>query len=179
MREVFTMENESKISSELLKNDITYHHIPPGGPHMGGLWEAGVKSVKLHLKKTMGETLLTFEEMYTLLTQIEACLNSRPITPITEDITDYDALTPGHFLIGEAPKHIDEPNLTNEKENRLIKWQQIQQKSHHFWNRWQQEYLHNLQQRSKWNTEQPILIWNKWLSSRRKTLHQLDGSWGE
>jgi len=64
-------------------------------PHFGGLWEAGVKSVH-HLKRCIDLTLI-FEEMSTLLCRIEACFNSRPIAPISDNLDDYYALTPDHF----------------------------------------------------------------------------------
>jgi len=67
-------------------------------PHFGGLWEAGVKSVH-HLKRCIDLTLI-FEEMSTLLCRIEACFNSRPIAPISDNLDDYYALTPDHFLVG-------------------------------------------------------------------------------
>ncbi|XP_041975756.1 uncharacterized protein LOC121730680 [Aricia agestis] len=58
--------------AQLLANDsTTWHFIPPGAPHFGGLWEAGVKSVKGHLKRVVGESCLTFEEFGTLITQVE------------------------------------------------------------------------------------------------------------
>ena len=58
------------------KTQFQWHFIPPNSPHFGGLWEAGVKSLKYHWKRTVGKELLTFEEFSTLLTQVEACLNS-------------------------------------------------------------------------------------------------------
>lgn len=62
-----------------LANDGTeWKFIPPAAPHFGGLWEAGVKSVKFHLRWVIGEQTLTYEEMATLLAQIEACLTSAP-----------------------------------------------------------------------------------------------------
>ncbi|GFS80518.1 integrase catalytic domain-containing protein [Trichonephila clavipes] len=72
--------------------------IIKGASHMGGLWEAG----KYHLKRVVGETKLTYarEEFETFLTQTEACLNSRPLMPISNDPNDLSALTPGHFIIG-------------------------------------------------------------------------------
>ncbi|XP_035918524.1 uncharacterized protein LOC118516686 [Anopheles stephensi] len=67
---------------------------------VGGLWEAAVKSAKHHLLRTIGTTSITYENMLTLLTQIESCLNSRPLVPMSEDPCDLEVLTPGHFLIG-------------------------------------------------------------------------------
>ncbi|XP_057318296.1 uncharacterized protein LOC130663197 [Microplitis mediator] len=75
---------------------------PPSAPHFGGKWEAAVKSIKFHLL-SIGESLFTYDQFATVLTQIEAVLNSRPIAPISKDSADLTALTPGHFLIGEPP----------------------------------------------------------------------------
>ena len=73
------------------------------GLHFGGLWEAvdNVKSAKTHLKRVIGDTKLTFEEMVTLLTQIEPCLNSRPLVAINTDDDGTEAFTSGHSLIGQ------------------------------------------------------------------------------
>ncbi|KAH8394377.1 hypothetical protein KR215_007024, partial [Drosophila sulfurigaster] len=76
---------------------------------MGGLWEAGVKSFKTHFYKTVSSVKHTFEELSTLLSKIEACLNSRPLTPMSEDVSDLEALTPGHFLIGGPLLSMAEP----------------------------------------------------------------------
>lgn len=78
---------------------------------MGGKREAGVKSVKYHLRRTIGELTLSFEEFTTLLIQIEAILNSRPMEPLSDDPEDLSVLTPGHFLIGESLTTIPEPSL--------------------------------------------------------------------
>ena len=89
----------SEIAKQLAEDGTEWRFNPPAAPRFGGIWEAAVKGVKFHLKRVIGETLLTFEEMSTLLVQIEACLNSRPLTPLTDDASDLTALTPGHFLI--------------------------------------------------------------------------------
>ncbi|XP_028044710.1 uncharacterized protein LOC105836178 [Monomorium pharaonis] len=73
---------------------VSWHFLPPSAPHFGGLWEAGVRSVKHHLRRVVGSHTLTFEEFSTLLCNIEACFNSRPLAPLTDD---YEPLTPSHF----------------------------------------------------------------------------------
>lgn len=94
-------EYHKVICNELIKNETRWHFSPPGAPHFNGLAEAAVKTVKLHLIKTIGDTKLTFEEMATLLAQIEACVNSRPLCPLSSSPDDIGVLTPGHFLVGE------------------------------------------------------------------------------
>jgi len=64
----------------LTSRGIKYHINPPLAPHHGGLWEAGVKSMKHHLKRVLDNHHLSIEEFTTLLCQVEACLNSRPLT---------------------------------------------------------------------------------------------------
>lgn len=82
--------------------------------------------MKFHLKRVIADTLLTYEEM-SLLTQIEAVLNSRSLYPLTDDLDDFTALTPGHFIMGCAPTVIPEPFLEYEKSSRLSQWQLLRQ----------------------------------------------------
>lgn len=116
---------------------------------------AGVKSMKFHLKRVIADTLLTFEEMTTLLTQIEAVLNSRPLCPLTDDPDDFTALTPGHFIMGCAPTVISEPSLEYEKLSRLSRWQLLRQLLDSLWTRWSSEYLQRYHAIYKWNKVTP------------------------
>ncbi|XP_025836570.1 uncharacterized protein LOC112906526 [Agrilus planipennis] len=150
--------NSAIINNIMNKSGITWHFIPPRSPHFGGLWEAGVKSVKNHLKRVVGNTKLTFEEFYTLLTQIEAVLNSRPLSPLSNDPTELEPLTPAHFLIGRKLTAMPEPSLLDIKESRLNKFQHIQKMQQDFWKRWSKEYVHQLQTRSKWKETQQCSI---------------------
>ncbi|XP_047996386.1 uncharacterized protein LOC125234220 [Leguminivora glycinivorella] len=128
--------------------------IPPGSPNHGGLWEAGVKSSKFHLKRTLGDTTPTFEELSTLLNQIEACLNSRPLSPLSDHPDDLEPLTPAHFLVGEPLVTIPERDLTQHKANSLSRWQNMQRMLQIFWRKWQTEFLTRLQERPKWKIRQ-------------------------
>ncbi|XP_011873951.1 PREDICTED: uncharacterized protein LOC105565402 [Vollenhovia emeryi] len=127
--------------------------IPPNAPHCGGLWEAAVKSVKYHLTRVVGRAHLTFEEMQTILCEIESILNSRPLTALSADPNDLAYLSPGHFLIGTTMNSLPSHDLTDIQENRLIRWQRIEQLKQHFWRRWSHKYLHSLQARPKWRMD--------------------------
>lgn len=148
------MSMTQEVRSLLAYEGLTWHFIPPAAPHFGGLWEANVKSMKGHLKRVVGNSTLTYEEMSTTLSQIEACLNSRPLCPITHDPNDFTALTPGHFLTGNAILTPPEPCLLDSNVHRLNRWQYIQYLQQQFWQRWSKEYLVRLQQRPKWMCRQ-------------------------
>jgi hypothetical protein len=148
MYNVFKNKDFHNKISCTLANNISWSFIPPRSPNFGGLLEAGIKSVKYHI----GETILTYEEMYTILTRIKAGLYSRPLFPISNDPNDLNALTPSHLLIEGVLTAPLEHDLTEIKVNRLSRWQLIQQLRQHFWKRWQREYVSQLQQRTKWKS---------------------------
>ncbi|XP_054259356.1 uncharacterized protein LOC128984099 [Macrosteles quadrilineatus] len=143
-------ESEEQLLHFTSSRKINFHFNPPASPHQGGLWEAAVKSVKYHLRRVMGEHILTLLEFMTLTTQIEAILNSRPLTPLSNDPNDCSALTPGHFLIGSPLASIPEEDHADIPLTRLKRWHLVQALHQRIWKRWQLEYLHTLQQRSKW-----------------------------
>ena len=127
------------ITHSLAKNSTQWHFIPAASPHHGGIWEAAVKPTKHHLRRVLGEVKLTFEEFTTLLSQVEACLNSRPLTVITDDPTDSQALTPAHFLIQSDSFILPEPDLRDDKIPIGQRWKLLQQMLHQFWARWSAE----------------------------------------
>ncbi|GFW59551.1 integrase catalytic domain-containing protein [Trichonephila clavipes] len=104
---------------------IEWNLIPPRAPHIGGLWEAGIKSVKYHLKQALGRSRLTYEEFETVIIQVEGILNSRPLTPISNDFDNFEI------------KPLAENNKGNSGE----------------WKKWSTDYLNTLQQRGKWMIE--------------------------
>ena len=108
--------------------------------------------MKIHLYRTVGLTKLSTSAFTNLLTQIEAIINSRPLTAPSTDINDRLSLTPGHFIIGRPLRAIPEPSLP--KNNPLLQhWRNIDKMIRQFWKKWSVKYLSSLQQRNQWKTE--------------------------
>lgn len=131
--------------------------ITPAAPHQGGMWESAVKSMKHHLKRVLGVQKYTFEGLQTILKGITACLNSRPLCALSDDINDLQALTPNHFLTGGSSKlpvlePMDEPPVSLTK-----LYQAYNYTIQRFWERWSAEYIPTLMQRPKWREERENL----------------------
>lgn len=110
------------------------------------LRENAVKSVKRYLLRTIGETRLTYEELCTVLVRVKACLNSQLFHPLSSDPKDLDPLTSGYFFTGSPTINLIYSDVTDVKINRLFRFQLLQAIQQHFWRRWQDEYLYQLQQ---------------------------------
>ncbi|CAI6358936.1 unnamed protein product [Macrosiphum euphorbiae] len=93
---------------------------------------------------------MTYDETTTLLCQIEAVLNSRPLTPLSSDPSDFNALTAGHFLIGGPLQLPPEPDCTGIPQNRLRRFKLMQAQAQIFWKRWSSKYLPQCQRSGKW-----------------------------
>lgn len=140
--------HKQRLLDHLATKGIEWKFIPPRSPHFGGLWEAAIKAAKHLLPQIIGTQPYTFEELNTVLIKIEGLLNSRPLCPLREDPQDWDTLTPGHLLIG-APLH-SLPKKEDEVLDPRSRWKGVQQRTRAMWERWRKEYLHHLQQRTRW-----------------------------
>ncbi|XP_062717177.1 uncharacterized protein LOC134292217 [Aedes albopictus] len=142
LTELHRLFHDQKFQDRLIKDTssdgIEFRFIPPRTPNFGGLWEAQV---------------LKADETLTALAQIEAVLNSRPLTPISSDPSDFEALTPGHFLVQRPLTAIPEPDLQDLPTNRLSKWETAQQVSQQVWSRWSTQYISDLHNRTKWTKQ--------------------------
>ncbi|XP_052567505.1 uncharacterized protein LOC128093784 [Culex pipiens pallens] len=159
LHELYVLFNErtfnDRIQTYCQPKEIAWSFIPPGAPNFGGLWEAAVKSTKYHLKRILKNAQLTFEQYATVLAEVEAVLNSRPLFATSTDPADPEVLTPGHFLIGRPLTAIPEPAYEGTPTNRLSKWQHLQLLREHFWRAWRRDYLTTLQPRGKNRKEMP------------------------
>lgn len=75
-------------------------------------------------------------------------------SPISDDPDDVNALTPGHFLIGESLITLPEPQKFDENATCLKRWEMVQQKTQNIWERWHKEYIYSLMVRNKWESKQ-------------------------
>ncbi|XP_061726342.1 uncharacterized protein LOC133531927 [Cydia pomonella] len=148
----FLKHNHDKLQSGMAENLINFKFSPAYSPHFGGLWEAAVKSTKYHLKRILSLTHLTYEELNCCLIQIEAILNSRPLTPLSSDPSDLTYLSPSHFLIGRSLLSVPQEPLTEENISRLERFQRVEKLKQHFWSRFSNEYVTLLQHKTKWHT---------------------------
>lgn len=147
--------HQIQVQTFAAEKGIKFHFIPSYSPIYGGLWERSVKSVKHHLKRAMAGALLTYEQINTILTEIEAVLNSRPISAMSTDPSDFSCLTPGHFLTGAPMNSYPEKDVSDTPTNRLKFWAICINMKQLFWKHWKDDYLTTLQNRPKWHNVLP------------------------
>lgn len=153
----FLTKSQPQIQDFCHSRRITWVFNPPSAPNFGGLWEAAVKSAKFHLHRVLNNRSLTFEEFSTLLSRIEAVLNSRPLfEPSPDPNESHLMLTPGHFLIGRPllqPPELEVDSRTSLKS----RWLMLRHLFQNFWRVWSKHYLHTIIQRNKWHKMPPNL----------------------
>lgn len=149
-----------EISGLLANEGTNWSFNTPAAPHFGGIWEAAVKSVKHHIRRVIHDHTFTFEVMYTLLKQVEACLNSRPIIPLADDPDNHQLLSPSFLLTQSNSYLIPEQNYLDAKIPPFDRYKQIQLLLQGWWKAWSNEYLQTLQERCKWRQAKRNIIIN-------------------
>lgn len=154
LREMYDHLNSSMRNDEvtdfMTNKGVEWSFIPARSPHHGGLWESAIKVAKQHLAKITVSYIFTFEELSTLIAEVAATMNSRPITPISNSPADYQPLTPAHLLIGRALTMVPEINQLERRISSMSRWEFVQRLSQDFRARWQKEYVLALQRMTKW-----------------------------
>ena len=122
---------------------------------MGGVWERQVRTVRTVLAALLEKNgqQLDDESLRTLMAEVMAVVNSRPLTNDLED-SSQAPLNPNMILTGKSSVVMPPPG-TFQREDIYVRrrWRRVQHLANEFWSRWQKEYLQSLQARSKWNTE--------------------------
>lgn len=157
----FLKENEKFICHYAIAED-EWRFIPLHESHFGGLWESAVKSATLSV---IEEMRLMDEELCTVLTRIEACLNSRPLYPISSNLKDLDLLTSGYFLTGSP---ITYPDVT------WLGFSCYRQFTSNFGKDSNAIICINFNGRTQYRRP---LEWTQWSYWKRRTCHRCDGDW--
>ncbi|KRZ85858.1 hypothetical protein T08_7221 [Trichinella sp. T8] len=159
LRDLFSENQWSEIRDALTVNRIKWKYITERTPWNGGYWERIVQSVKELLKKVLGNTRLEEDELRTVLCEIEARINSRPLNFVGDDPNDPNPLTPFHFLIRREYRNVH--NIPHGEDNDPTygaptakelsrRWKYRRTLVDNLWKRWKSEYVVNLSQRKKW-----------------------------
>ncbi|XP_058122825.1 uncharacterized protein LOC131293780 [Anopheles ziemanni] len=143
-------EFQDEVVSLAADSGIRFSFIPPRSPNFGGLWEANIKVAKRLFKAAAKGAQLNLVELQTLLYQISAILNSRPLTAIHSSPESVEALTPAHFLIGRASFTTPAPLGDDDTVGVKTRWKRVQKLAQQFWSRWRTEYLAQLRCSAKW-----------------------------
>ena len=139
--------NSLKTDNEMLRQDIKWNFIPPRAPHMGGAWERIVSSVKQVLKGLITRRLLSDEELKTFFAEAAKVLNDRPLTRMHTDVRDSTPLTPNDLLLMQ--RNTSEAQIAEDNPLRR-RWAIVQDLANKFFERFTDEYIPTLQERSKW-----------------------------
>ena len=138
----------------LHEKGIEWSFIVAGTPHLGGLWERMVGLFKRHIASATRGDVLHVDAFNTIVIEAEGILNRRPLTPISTDPMDTEALTPAHVLYPSSFSHSAAtivPEHPNDGPLRIM-WKRAQNRIQAFWRSWSTEYLALLHARSKWQS---------------------------
>ncbi|MEZ4720248.1 MAG: hypothetical protein R2813_00025 [Flavobacteriales bacterium] len=142
--------NKSTLESFLLQKEISWKFNTPTASHMGGTWERMIRSVRKLLLVLVSDQKMTEENLSTMLCLAENMLNNRPLTPVSNDPQDLEALTPNHLLLFRKTSGLPPGQFVKQDLYVRRRWRQIQFLADLFWQRWKREYLPMLQSRAKW-----------------------------
>ena len=196
LKEALDELNHVKIRSELQRHNcdwFVFNMNVPSASHMGGVWERQIRSVRNVLAALLQSngSQLNEESLRTLLCEVEAIVNSRPLTVDSiNDPLSLNPLTPNHLLTMKTKVVLPPPGVFQSADKYCRKrWRRVQHLANEFWARWKKEYLLSLQQRQRWTKPRRdmcvgdvVIIKdddeprNKWLLARvAETFQSADG----
>ena len=149
--------NRSEIGKDLLQRNIEWKFNPPSASHFGGSWEREIRTARKVLYSMLSRQAvsLTDESLHTLMCEVEAIMNNRPLTSISTDPSDLKPLTPNHILLLAPDQSLPPGNFTENETYHHKRWRYVQHLANTFWSRWRREYIVTLQHRQKWRSEKP------------------------
>ena len=148
---------DTSVKSHLYNSGTVWKFNPPHSSHMGGVWERMIGITRRILDATLSDIdckNLTHDVLCTLMHEISAIINARPITPVSSDPDCPQILSP-HTLLTQKDENMPVSLGTFEiKDMYKSHWKMVQLLADRFWKRWRNEYLQTLQNTRKWQSTQ-------------------------
>ncbi|XP_055005215.1 uncharacterized protein LOC129407637 [Boleophthalmus pectinirostris] len=157
-KELRINSEDPEIKNFLQDQSCTWAFNTPHSSHMGGVWERMIGLVRNILDSLLlknSNSRLTHEVLVTLMAEVMAIMNARPLVPVTTDPETLEILSPAMLLTQKASPVLSPPGNFELKDLYKAQWRQVQGLADCFWKRWRQEYLTTLQARRKWKAEKP------------------------
>lgn len=144
LKSIYEILRDAQVQNFCAMSHITWKFIAERASWWGGFWERMIRMVKGCLRRTLGKGSFNFEQLSTVLAEVEAVVNSRPLTYVSADAKELEVLTPAHFLalgrLTVLPHH--EVHVTAMKRTDTLRlWKDRQHRLTAFWNRWYKDYL--------------------------------------
>ena len=155
------------VQSYIANEGIDWKFIVKLSPWMGGCYERMIGLVKRSLRKSIGKSCLTWDQLSTIICEVQAVINSRPLIYVGDDINSKEILTPSHFLSLNPKTGIPQVERNNEDndtdifkklsstENLLQTWKRGHNRLEQFWNMWKNNYLLSLRERFQSHLKHP------------------------
>ena len=146
--------NQEQINDFLLQKNVKWTFNPPSGSHHGGAWERCIRTVRKVMQALLREQQLDEEALSTLMCEVEAVVNGRPITKLSDDPRDSEPLTPNHLILLRSGPSLPPGVFCKQDTYAKRRWRQVQYMVNVFLHRWLREYLQSLQRRHTWYVRQ-------------------------
>ena len=141
-----------------VERNINWKFNVAAAPWTGGFFERLVACVKNCIKKTIGRSTLRFDELQTLISEVELTIDSRPLVPMYDDCLE-EVVTSNHLIFGQKLElrntdsaHGEVPLIEPVKRVQYLRTIQL-----HFWKRWSSEYLTSLREFHKFKKSRKVV----------------------
>ena len=141
-------EGRQEIEDFAVVLKVRWRFNTPLSPHQGGIFESMIKKTKTALRAAVGKQVLSWNEMSTVLSEVECLVNSRPLGYPSNDANDFQPLTPNHLVLGREMADVPQGPFRQVKGHRK-RFDYAQTLIQQFWNRFRREYLQTLMRRAK------------------------------
>ena len=141
------VQTNGNIHEAMLKRQVSWKFNPPHASEFGGVWEREIRTVRKVFEALLVQQTITDETLQTLFCEVEAIMNSRPLTYVSPDHRDPKPLAPNDLLLLANMAPVPIYVTRGEDLYARKRWRQASYLADVFWHRWKKEYISLLQQR--------------------------------